>query len=338
MNTVVTSYRAGWHRPLRYFAAAMAITSLVAVIGLIVDDRILVGAPIWAKPLKFSISLAVYAVTWSWLLSLQGRFRRTGWWLGTGIVAVGVAEMVIIIGQTIRGRQSHFNELTALDATLWRAMGATIMLLFLLTLVWTLLLWRQPLGDRSFRAAIRCGAVLSLVGMALAFLMVIPTDTQLAMMEADVPSLSGAHGVGVADGGPGLPLLGWSTTGGDLRIPHFVGMHALQAIPLLAAVLGYAATRLGRLRPENRRLMLVRVAAAGYAGLVALVTWQALRGQPIVAPDAATWGVLAALVGLVAIGVGMALTLRADHEPADDTAAAGTRIANPRALSAERNS
>src|SRR3712207_8251223 len=80
------------------------------------------------------------------------------------------------------------------------------------------------------------------------------------------------HAVGVPDGGPGLPLVGWSTTGGDLRIAHFVGMHALQALPLLAAVL-IAVQRFD----ERTRVSLVRVAGAAWTGLTVLLTAQALQ-------------------------------------------------------------
>jgi hypothetical protein len=107
------------------------------------------------------------------------------------------------------------------------------------------------------------------------------------------------HAVGVADGGPGLPLLGWSTTGGDLRIGHFVGMHALQGLPLLAGLLSLR----GRALDASLRLRVVLVAAAAYAAAVVLVTWQALRAQPLLAPD----GLTLAAAALVAAGAAAAL-------------------------------
>ena len=48
-------------------------------------------------------------------------------------------------------------------------------------------------------------------------------------------------------------------------------------------------------------MALVWVAGLGYLGLLALLTWQALRGQSVVAPDAATLAALGALVGCTAL-------------------------------------
>lgn len=102
-----------------------------------------------------------------------------------------------------------------------------------------LLLFRAPLGDPARSLAIRAGFVIALIGMALAFLMTGPTAEQLNSFRGIV----GAHTVGLPDGAPGLPLLGWSTSAGDLRVPHFVGMHALQLIPLSALLLEFGARR-----------------------------------------------------------------------------------------------
>ncbi|HEY8600538.1 MAG TPA: TetR/AcrR family transcriptional regulator, partial [Thermomicrobiales bacterium] len=85
---------------------------------------------------------------------------------------------------------------------------------------------------------------------------------------------------------------GWSTVGGDLRAAHFIGLHAMQLLPLL----GWALSR-HRFSwlADGARLALVRIAGAAYLGLILLLTWQALRGQSIVAPDGLTLMVAGAL-------------------------------------------
>jgi hypothetical protein len=99
--------------------------------------------------------------------------------------------------------------------------------------------------------------------------------------------------VGVEDGGPGLPVTGWSTTGGDLRVPHFVGLHGLQPLPLFGYLLALAAPSWLR---RGHRVALVWTAGLSYLGLVGVLTWQALRGQPVIAPEARTLGVLCAVL------------------------------------------
>jgi hypothetical protein len=53
-----------WHRPLLLVAALTAPFIVISVVGLVVDDRVLVGAPIWLKPFKFAVSIVIYTVTW----------------------------------------------------------------------------------------------------------------------------------------------------------------------------------------------------------------------------------------------------------------------------------
>jgi hypothetical protein len=108
----------------------------------------------------------------------------------------------------------------------------------------------------------------------------------------------GAHTVGALDGGPGLPGTGWSVEHGDLRVPHFFGLHALQALPLFVWLL--ARRRVG----EARRARLAVVAGGSYATLFLILMWQALRGQSLVSPDAVT---LAALLVWAALTAGLAV-------------------------------
>ena len=135
--------------------------------------------------------------------------------------------------------------------------------------------------------------------MAVAFLMTSgPTPAQLAAKGAgEGMPIVGAHSVGVEDGGAGLPLTGWSTVGGDLRVPHFFGLQALQTLPLLGFLLASSGPAWLR---SGYRVALVWTAGMTYLGLVVLLTWQALRGQSLIAPDAITLGTLFAL--LVAAG------------------------------------
>ena len=268
------------HRPLLWLAVGMAALAGVAIVGMVIDPREVLGAPLWAKPLKFALSIGIYALTLSWLIGQLHRMRQLARIAGTVSVIGLVIEMVIIAGAAALGDTSHFNVSTPLHSVLWSVMALSIVVVWLMTLVVGIALFRNPLGDRARTLAIRAGVIIALVGMGLAFLMTAPTAQQLD----DFQGIAGAHAVGVADGGPGLFLLGWSTVAGDLRIPHFVGMHALQVLPIVVITLELLSRRIPRLTSAQVRLRLVRVAVVAYAATVAVLTWQSLAGQSIVSP------------------------------------------------------
>ncbi|MFE7744169.1 hypothetical protein [Nocardia sp. NPDC057455] len=292
-----------WHRPLMLLAVAMALLVIWSIGGMIVDDRTLTGLPIWAKSAKFALSVLIYAVTWAWLFAQLTRWRRIAWWAGT-VAALGLAvELIVITTQIVRGTTSHFNFTTPLNAALWEVMGSSIVVVWIATLIASAALFADPATDPARNAAIRSGAVLSLAGAALGMLMVPPTPEQRATGGA----ISGAHTVGLSDGGPGLPLLGWSTAGGDLRVPHFLGMHALQVLPLILLVVEYGSRRIPALRSAQTRRTLVVIAAATYTALLTVLTWQALRGQSVVHPDAATLAAFAAIALAAAVITAVAM-------------------------------
>ncbi|APE34194.1 hypothetical protein BOX37_09730 [Nocardia mangyaensis] len=287
--------RAPLHRPLLYFAAANAVLAVVAVVGMLVDDRVIAGSAAWFKPAKFAVSFVLYSLALAWLIALRPKASRLVWWMATVIVIAGTIEQVIIVGQVVRGLRSHFNTTTPLDTALWITMGVTIIVLFVATLVIGVQLAVTRIGDLAISWSIRLGVAITLAGLSLGQLM--------TRRDSGVEGIIGAHTVGAPDGTPGMPLTGWSTTDGDLRIPHFFGMHALQALPLLAALLVVLAPRVPLLRSLRVRLGLILTASGGYAATLALLTWQALRGQPLLHPDRATVTVAAAIVTGVVVGV-----------------------------------
>ena len=293
-----------FYRPLLWLAAAMAGLAVVSVIGAIVDPREVGGVNLWFKPLKFALSIGIYCISLAWVIGLLGdRRRRLANIVGTVSVIGLVIEVIIIVGAAIFGLASHFNVSTPFHSALWSIMAVSIVVVWMMALIVTFSLFRTDLGDRARTIAIRAGAVIAVVGMGLAFLMTSPSAQQLA----DFQGVAGAHAVGIADGGPGLPVLGWSTVAGDLRIPHFIGMHALQVFPLLVIAL----ERLVRSGVVRARLIVVAVVT--YAATIAVLTWQSLSGQSIIHPSGAILvaGVAITIGAVVACVLAVALPRRA---------------------------
>ncbi|TNM68607.1 hypothetical protein FHN55_07440 [Streptomyces sp. NP160] len=314
--------------PLLWVAAAMLLLVVPTAVLAVADPVRTGGSDGWVKPLKFELSIALYAVTLAWLVTRLRRGRRLAEALGAVAGGLLVVEVVIILGAAALGTTSHFNVSTPAHATAFAVMGVSIAVVWVITAVVGVLLWRSPSDDPAVDLSVRAGVVIALAGMAVAFLMTSPTSAQLA----DFRGTSGAHTVGAADGGPGLPLLGWSTVAGDLRVPHFVGMHALQALPLLALLLSLAADRwpaaAAVLTPRTRR-QLVTLASTGSAAALVLLTWQALVGQSVVAP---TGAVLAAgSVTAAALAVATAVVLLRARRAACAGAAREPAVPHPAA-------
>ncbi len=276
---------------------------VLSTLGLLLDPRTtaFLGTPAWAKTFKFSVSTALYSAGLLWAITLTtGRTRRMASISGGLIGWILSFELALLVIQGMRARPMHFNYSTPLDSALWITMTIGIGVMFTAFIVLVVAVWRGLRTDPVLAWAVRLGLIVTALGLAQGSLMPGPTPAQMQALKAGktVPII-GAHTVGSSsltpDHGPGLPLLGWSTTHGDLRVGHFVGLHALQLIPLLGLFL---ARRREPWLSTTHRVGLVWVGALGYLGLVFLVTWQALRGQPLIAPDALT---IRVLIGLLAI-------------------------------------
>ena len=274
--------------PLTAAALLMLAALAAALAGLRLDPRVIAGAPAWLKPAKFAASTAIYMFTLAWIFSFLPDWPRLRRGVGATTAAVLVLEVAAIDLQAWRGTTSHFNIATPLDAMLFAAMGLGILVQTASSVVVMAALWRQAFADRAFGWALRAGMAISILGASTGGLMTQPTAAQLADARAGHRmTVAGAHTVGAPDGGAGLPAYGWSTQHGDLRVPHFVGLHAIQVLPLVAWFVGR------RRVDESKRVRLVWVAGASYLTLFAMLLAQALRGEPLVAPSPVTLAVLA---------------------------------------------
>lgn len=260
---------------LVWTGALLLLLAIPSAAGLWIDDRVIAGAPAWLKPTKFAVSTGVYALTLAAILTAIPEWTRTRRSVGIVTIVVMWLEMAIIDLQAWRGTTSHFNVGTPLDATLFSVMGIAIFTQTAASVAVAVALWRRAFTDRALGWALRVAMTLTIVGALTGGLMTTPTDAQLAEAGTGKPlTTAGAHTVGAPDGGPGLPLTGWSTRHGDLRVPHFVGLHAMQLLPLVAFAI--------RRRPEAQRTWFVLGASALYALTFVLLLAQALRGVPLV--------------------------------------------------------
>jgi len=205
---------------LFWIGAAMMLTLIVCVLISIGDTRTILGLNPWIKPMKFLTSITIFLWTVAWFMpetqgsGASGFSRIVRWTIGSAMII----EIVCIIIQSARGTTSHFNQQSAFDIAIFAVMGMTI---FFNTLAMMLFLWIIRRDTPSHRAGYIWGIRL---GVAI-FL--------LASFQGGLIIFNNAHTVGAPDGGAGLPFVNWSTTAGDLRVAHFFGMHAMQALPLL---------------------------------------------------------------------------------------------------------
>jgi len=273
-----------WSPPLIRTTVVSLVLLLLALIGLMFDDRVILGAPAMLKPAKFAASGAVYLFTLAWMIRDLPKSRA----LRAAAAVIGwiiVMETVLIFAQAVRGLPSHFNVDTPLNIAIFSSMGfgiATVWVLSMLILIWHV---RTPAADRAMATALRVGLALNIVGAGVGWRMTQPSAAQIASMSrSERPFVAGAHSVGGGDGEVGMPITHWSRHFGDLRIPHFLGMHALQLLPLL--LLGIRRVRQPRNDGAEHAFVLVTAALCITVFGAALI--QALNGHPLIPPSSRT--------------------------------------------------
>ena len=201
---------------------AMLIGSALMFAFQCIDARLFNGVSVWDKPAKFFLSLAVQFGTVSWALNLLPIGERISPGKSRAVflmVIAGWVEMAYIIFRATRGEGSHFNTATPMAAIAYGVMGVGA-----LTLTFT----AGFIGWKVWRAS-SGGVWREAAGFGLLLGAVLGTITAAYM--SSMPS----HWVGgLQSDANALVFFNWSTTGGDLRVAHFVGLHAAQFVPLAA--------------------------------------------------------------------------------------------------------
>ena len=243
-----------------YGVLLLALTPVMLALQLF-DPRTFEGIDVWAKPTKFVVSVAVFALTSAWFFGCVRLDARRARSLRTSvgvIIAAGSFEIIYISWQAGHGLASHFNRSSVFFEIMYGLMGLGAVLLVVSTLPLAWQIWRRPApGLRpEFAAAVVIGLVLCCaLGGGFGIYM----------------SQQYGHTVGLAQGH--APIFGWNRAGGDLRIAHFLGIHAQQAIPILGVLIGHFAARL--------RWPALIGGSLAYVLLTVALFVQAIQGRPL---------------------------------------------------------
>jgi len=239
---------------------ALSFAGLIVLMVIsIFDSYEILGTNRWIKPMKFCISIALYLWTLMFYLYFVPGRERAKKVIAWGASLLLLGEIVLITMQSARKTTSHFNNATPFDDAVFTSMGTMIVVnTFLIAYLLVIYLRSDIQLSRPVLWGMR-------IGMAI-FL--------LASAEGAYMSIYMQHSVGVPDGGPGLPLVNWSTKAGDLRAAHFIGMHALQGVPIFAWVME-------RIKAPGA-LGLTFAFGAAYFAVFAFTFIQALLGRPLI--------------------------------------------------------
>jgi hypothetical protein len=276
IEQMVTTLRGYWtgatgYQRLLYVVGTLLVAfSIVPAILLVASGGNVEGDTSWRKPVTFAEAFGLTAVTIAWVMTYLPKRRWIGWPIAVTLAIANTGEVAWVFLQQLRGVPSHFNEATAFDAGLFSGAGVLIgfaTLAIVVVTVWSAFALTAP---PSLALAIRAGLLLLLVGMGFGYLMI----------------GNGGHTVGQA---------------GELKLPHALGIHAAQALPLLAWLLLF--TRFA----DRTQLLLTALGILGYAAAVAFSAAQAFSGRP--PQDVGGLAVFGMTIGLAVVAAGYAVAL-----------------------------
>ena len=191
--------------------------TILSLVLMFLDETRILGISAWIKPFKFFASVGLMVWTMGWLMYYLDNQKKVI--VYSLVLAISMfIENALIFLQSARATTSHFNIDTATDGIIFGLMGIFIIVFTIVTILIIMAFFRQKTFpvSKHYLWSIRLGLILFL----------------FFCIEGGFMLRLSKHTVGAPDGGPGLPLVNWSTQYGDLRIAHFIGIHALQLLPL----------------------------------------------------------------------------------------------------------
>jgi hypothetical protein len=202
---------------LYYFGWLCVFGSVITAVLTQTTSTEVLGINAYIKPMKFFISTVLFVWTFGFYmqyLNFPAAIKIFNW---VTIMGLGF-ELIAITMQAAKGKLSHFNISTSFDALLFSSMAAAITIVMLAALYIGILFFVQKSFEVSMIIiwSIRLSIIITVIFAFEGFAMG-------AMLK---------HTVGAADGTAGLPIVNWSKSHGDLRIAHFLGLHAIQIVPL----------------------------------------------------------------------------------------------------------
>lgn len=238
---------------LFYFGSICFILSIAFLLLTKFTTTQLYKVNAWNKPFKFAVSLGIYSWTMAWYCFYLTSFNINlfNW----TVVVLWSFEIIYIAFQASKGQQSHYNISTKVYSVLYTLMALAATVVTLYTAYIGLLFFNTSFPElpEYYVWGIRLGIIIFVIFSFEGFAM----GSRLN------------HSVGALNDNSNWLILGWSKTVGDLRVSHFIGMHALQVLPLISFYV---------LKSTN-----LTIGLAVVYGLLSLVTLiQAFQGRPLI--------------------------------------------------------
>ena len=238
---------------LFYYGLLCLLLSVIFILLTKFSNTQVYGVNAWYKPFKFAFSTFLFAWAMAWYCYYLPNFNINlfNW---SVIILLGF-EIFYIAFQASKGELSHYNVSSPVYAFLYSMMALAASLVTLYTAYVGLLFFIHSFPDLPdyYIWAIRLGIIIFVIFSFEGFAM----GSRLN------------HSVGALNDNSNLFLIGWSKTVGDLRVSHFIGMYALQILPIVSYY-GLKSTKL-------------TIGLSVIYGLLALLTLiQALQGRPFI--------------------------------------------------------